>query len=501
MSKNNFKFEGLVKQAEQQNKESINFIRSNIVINEELKAFIPPLSDSEYKILEDNILKDGCRDAIILWEQPEGLFIIVDGHNRYQICHKHNLLFKVQIVQFENMDSVKEWMINNQLGKRNATNTLKAYQRGSLYSLMKKKREGTARNEFNKHEFDKDTERTVELVASMTNVSASTIQRDYRLYQSLEVIGLYHVVLKNDILSENVSISNTILWDIYKIHEEEALQINFTSVCSVADLLKLHTTWRSYVDALKRPNPQQKDQNFWKKQTQAEKQKIANSKDEKFSTAIELISKYNKDLSWEILNKDISIRKEDLYKLVDCAEQIVFEKGNFENIEALKYLISVLPTKSSQNDYTKKENEIESVKRLLDNLSFKEITEVMTNYLPSSQYDYKEEYYSLLKRVTEERADFEKKIDTLQKKLTNLEQNQKKEPFSDYQQSFTIANRLKLLKKDLIVLRVESNKSKHIVKTFKDDVSWEVFLSFESKKALEEEVIKLQNEPNVIFES
>ena len=50
----------------------------NIVVNEELKAYIEPLTPDEHDALERSILAEGCRDALVLWGD-----VLVDGHNRY----------------------------------------------------------------------------------------------------------------------------------------------------------------------------------------------------------------------------------------------------------------------------------------------------------------------------------------------------------------------------------------------------------------------------------
>ncbi len=83
-------------------------------IDDELAGLIPPLTEDEYSRLEQSILDEGCRDAIILWGN-----IIVDGHNRYRICTKHNLPFTTLQKEFATKDEVKLWMLQNQLSRRN----------------------------------------------------------------------------------------------------------------------------------------------------------------------------------------------------------------------------------------------------------------------------------------------------------------------------------------------------------------------------------------------
>jgi hypothetical protein len=96
----------------------------DIVVNEELKAYIDPLTPDEYEALERSLLAEGCRDALVLWGN-----ILVDGHNRYGICRKHDLPFQtVQNTCFQSMDDVHLWMIEQHLGRRSVSD----FQRGVL---------------------------------------------------------------------------------------------------------------------------------------------------------------------------------------------------------------------------------------------------------------------------------------------------------------------------------------------------------------------------------
>ncbi len=225
MAKKQFKFEGLVKQAEQQNKESTDFIRQSIVIDDELLKFIPPLLDEEYKLLEDNILKDGCRDSLIVWEQEDGSHTLIDGHNRYQICQKHSLPFKVQVVSFEDKESAKDWMILNQLGKRNVTEEAKAYLRGLQYKQEKKRAGGTGLNQYNKDEFAKEAERTAERLASQHKVSEKTIRSDEKFADAMDKITFGNDDLKWNMLNRKIKFGKVALTNMSGEPEDVLLQI------------------------------------------------------------------------------------------------------------------------------------------------------------------------------------------------------------------------------------------------------------------------------------
>lgn len=92
-----------------------------VSIDQEFKALIPPLSSDEFQQLETNIILDGCRDAIILWND-----IIIDGHNRQEICKSNNIDYKTTSMSFDSRDDAKIWIINNQFGRRNIPNYVRA---------------------------------------------------------------------------------------------------------------------------------------------------------------------------------------------------------------------------------------------------------------------------------------------------------------------------------------------------------------------------------------
>lgn len=101
-----------------------------LTINEEFKNLIPPLAPEEREELEKNITMFGCRDKIITWND-----IIIDGHNRYEICERNNIKFEVLKMDydFENEEEVKQWIIKNQFARRN----ISIYQRSVLALQLK----------------------------------------------------------------------------------------------------------------------------------------------------------------------------------------------------------------------------------------------------------------------------------------------------------------------------------------------------------------------------
>ena len=91
-----------------------------IIIDKEFQALIPPLSDDEFRQLEENCIRDGIRDPLVTWPQDDGTEILIDGHNRWEISAKNaGIPFKIVQMRFENRAEAETWILKNQIGRRN----------------------------------------------------------------------------------------------------------------------------------------------------------------------------------------------------------------------------------------------------------------------------------------------------------------------------------------------------------------------------------------------
>jgi 16S rRNA G966 N2-methylase RsmD len=105
-----------------------------IQIKDEFKKLIPALTAEEFKQLEQNCLDEGIREKIITWNG-----FIIDGHNRYEIATRWNLEYETEAKRFKDENEVKEWMINNQFGRRNLSNYQRSVLALELESVFKEK--------------------------------------------------------------------------------------------------------------------------------------------------------------------------------------------------------------------------------------------------------------------------------------------------------------------------------------------------------------------------
>lgn len=200
-------------------------IKQRITVLPELKNLIPPLKTEEANALEENILKNGCRDALLIWERESGEYILIDGHNRYAICQKHRLDFPIKLVSFESLQEAKNYMIDNQLSRRNLTPEQAAYLRGMRYQVEKMEKGKYERQEHkgqndpyeenSKNSAEKET--TAERLAKAYNVSEKTIKRDAQFAEGLEKIGKVNPTLKKDILAGKVKVNKSEVQQLAKI--------------------------------------------------------------------------------------------------------------------------------------------------------------------------------------------------------------------------------------------------------------------------------------------
>lgn len=95
-----------------------------VTVDDEFRGLIPPLSKAEYSGLEAKLLAEGCTERLKVWRHG-GQDVLIDGHNRYDICQKHGIPFEVEPVELKDRDAVKRWMVENQLGRRNANSFVK----------------------------------------------------------------------------------------------------------------------------------------------------------------------------------------------------------------------------------------------------------------------------------------------------------------------------------------------------------------------------------------
>lgn len=209
-------------------------IKKQIVVLEALKKFIPPLAKEEYKQLETNILKHGCKDPLTVWETTElkagigegdtPIFILIDGHNRYKICTQFGIDFKIGLLEFDDLDAVKDYMIDFQLGRRNLNPEQVSYFRGLRYN-----REKTGKGKYNRE--GGEIVDIAEKLAVEHSVSPRTIKNDGDYAKGVEKLP---IELKSELLAGKIDLSKE---EVQRLGKIEASSEELSSIEGVKNVI------------------------------------------------------------------------------------------------------------------------------------------------------------------------------------------------------------------------------------------------------------------------
>jgi N6-adenosine-specific RNA methylase IME4 len=151
-----------------------------LTIDPEFQKWIAPLAPEELAQLEANLVADGCRDPLVLWRG-----VLLDGHNRYEICQRRNIKFETVTVDLPDREAAMDWIDANQLGRRNLTPDQRSILRGRRYNRTK--RQGERTDLTSGQNVQKST--TAETLAAQHHVTERTIRRDGKRAEAIEKLA------------------------------------------------------------------------------------------------------------------------------------------------------------------------------------------------------------------------------------------------------------------------------------------------------------------------
>jgi N6-adenosine-specific RNA methylase IME4 len=179
----------------------------------EFKALLPPLSEEEFKNLETDCIENGIREPIIIWKNR-----IVDGYNRHAIARKNGLPFKAKPLGLKTRQDVKNWIVRNQLSRRNLTNEARSYYIGVLYRGLKQNKIKNLKQAAERQNLPIDTAQTI---ADSFGISARTVRNDLDIADTIDRIGAENPKIKNEILQGKKPITKTDLLKIAPLSDSD----------------------------------------------------------------------------------------------------------------------------------------------------------------------------------------------------------------------------------------------------------------------------------------
>jgi len=211
---------------------------------------IPPQSKEEHDGLENSILVNLFDPAypIIVWDG-----FIVDGHNRYEICQKHGIDYSISEKDFVNRTDAYNWIIDNQLSRRNLKPDQYSYLRGknkddlkleyghNLPTFDKLSNELLATDGVKSHNatlkspnINKGDEKdTASNIAKKDKINRATVFRDARFADAVDEIAENTGINAQDLLAGNLG--KITKKDITKIAKEKTpdQQKKLTGFCKI----------------------------------------------------------------------------------------------------------------------------------------------------------------------------------------------------------------------------------------------------------------------------
>ena len=197
-----------------------------LIIDPEFRDKIPPLTEDEFSLLEENILSDGAVvSPLIVWDG-----IILDGHNRYEIIQKHpELIYAVHEMQFTNRYEALSWICKNQLGRRNLTPQQKKYLIGQRYEAEKMAHGGDRKSAAVKStgQIDPliDSHATRLRIAQETGTSDSYVKRAEHFAKGVDAAEEALPGIKQEILTGAIKPTETAVAAVAKAEPEERPQL------------------------------------------------------------------------------------------------------------------------------------------------------------------------------------------------------------------------------------------------------------------------------------
>ncbi len=158
----------------------------SFIIDTEFQSLIPPLTPLEREGLEISIVSSGCREPLIIWAEEN---ILIDGHNRYAICIDRGIEYQTRTISLPDRGAATEWIISNQLSRRNLSHFYLSYFRGKLYN--REKAQGWRSDLTSGHcdqKLNKPETTTARKLAGLYGIGEKTIRREGEYAEAIDTL-------------------------------------------------------------------------------------------------------------------------------------------------------------------------------------------------------------------------------------------------------------------------------------------------------------------------
>jgi hypothetical protein len=209
-----------------------------LIIDQEFRDLIPPPSAQEIENLEESLIREGCREPILIWDQT-----IIDGHHRYEICSRLGIPFETRIMCFPSREDVISWICLNQLSRRNLSEEAYRYLIGKRYDaekVMNQRKNESGSNQYSgpavsetevigtpqEKRRKKEQNRTSVRLGTEYRIDHSTIESYGRFSRALDEVERKAPGFRRDVLSGAIRISKTKVDQMAEMPEEDVQELS-----------------------------------------------------------------------------------------------------------------------------------------------------------------------------------------------------------------------------------------------------------------------------------
>lgn len=190
-------------------------------IDFEFSNLSPDMPQEIYDNLEEDLVDCGCKEPILIWND-----YIIDGHYRYNLCHKWEIPFSVEKVNFASRDDAIVWICRQHLKRQYLTSTNQRYLLGKYFnaerSVISKEQEDININ----GKFLSARYLAANKIAEGYSFSHHAVYKYGTMADSIDIIFAKEPELANRILSEQVKGSYANIRAVSQLPKDKLRSLN-----------------------------------------------------------------------------------------------------------------------------------------------------------------------------------------------------------------------------------------------------------------------------------
>ena len=201
---------------------------NGVYVSPDFECYSLAVTDEEEKFLRASLEAEGCREPLYILANDGA---ILDGHRRYRHCKELKIPFKTKALRFEDRGAAQNWVIDEQLARRNLTDIQKKLLMGRRYRAEKKQGERADLEA----ESSKNTEKNGDLTSAQIEqkldaatqigeeygVSSATVRRGADLADAVDSIAEVAPEVADAIESGQVKVTQSTVEAVAELPKKE----------------------------------------------------------------------------------------------------------------------------------------------------------------------------------------------------------------------------------------------------------------------------------------